>query len=98
MKKWWERLQELLSELKITGETPEVRSDKRFNLIDIDEIVDIFDTVDIVSSDRSSCSRPLTTFSHNLLTLLKISLYPPHAPQKFGAFIPVYSCQVNYKC
>ena len=27
-----------------------------------------------VSSDRSSCSRPLTTFSHNLLTLLKISL------------------------
>ena len=36
MKKWWERLQELLSELKkITGETPEVRSDKRFNLIDI---------------------------------------------------------------
>ena len=27
-----------------------------------------------VSSDRSSCSRPLTTFSHNLLSLLKISL------------------------
>ena len=27
-----------------------------------------------VSSDRSSCSRPITTFSHNLLTLLKISL------------------------
>ena len=24
-----------------------------------------------ISSDRSSCSRPLTTFSHNLLTLLK---------------------------
>ena len=28
----------------------------------------------IISSDRSSCSHPLTTFSHNLLTLLKISL------------------------
>ena len=28
----------------------------------------------IISSDRSSCSRPLNTFSHNLLTLLKISL------------------------
>ena len=27
-----------------------------------------------VSSDRSSCSRPLTTFSHNLLTPPKISL------------------------
>ena len=25
----------------------------------------------IISSDRSSCSRPLTTFSNNLLTLLK---------------------------
>ena len=29
---------------------------------------------DFVSSDRSSCSRPISTFSHNLLTLLKISL------------------------
>ena len=28
----------------------------------------------VISSDRSSCSRPITTFSHNLLTLLKISL------------------------
>ena len=27
---------------------------------------------DFVSSDRSSCSRPISTFSHNLLTLLKI--------------------------
>ena len=31
-------------------------------------------TGNLVSSDRSSYSRPLTTFSHNLLTLLKISL------------------------
>ena len=36
--------------------------------------LNVFVFVIFVSSDRSSCSRPLTTFSHNLLTLLKISL------------------------
>ena len=27
--------------------------------------------INFISSDRSSCSRPLTTYSHNLLALLK---------------------------
>ena len=44
----------------------------------------------LISSDRSSCSHPLTTFSHNLLTLFKISLKHPPAPQK-GSFRPAKS-------
>ena len=33
----------------------------------------------------------MSTFSHNLLlTLLKISIKPPHTPKKIGANMPVY--------
>ena len=52
--------------------------------------VDQFLQIVLISCDRSSCSRPLTTISHDQITLLKVSLQPPHAPEKFGTFMPVY--------